>query len=197
MPKGSQSSRDSRGGKKRTASDTERSGTSSRGSRRPAQSQKRPTRNESADVASRFAGAPDVVGSGGSSNEDDSDALPSIRPPAQVVAALPTTHPGDRWNAMDETRLSLNRDERTVEVYVKDIFFRRCKFIRDKTEMEFDVSAASICQTVCRGCNIADAQQREWWRFANRKIDKYLNKKRSDSNATLKRKFIGKSPSVV
>ena len=138
--------------------------------------------------------APNVLDSGGGSGEEhDSDTDNPPSPPGQVVATVATPGAGARWNAMDTNRLELTRDARTIEVYVKDVFFRRCKFIRDKAEMDFDISAQSICQTVCGGCNVPGARQRDWWRFAGPKVDKYLNKKRSDTNATMKRKFLGKT----
>lgn len=139
---------------------------------------------------------PDVHNSEGSSNEDD-DSHTDItsRPPSRVETNVPTNLPptaNQRWNHIDAATLVNNRDKRTIEFYVKDIFFPRCKFIRDKTEMEYTPEAKSICQTVCAGCNIPDAQREEWWRYARRKIEGFLNKRRADVNATMKRKFIGK-----
>ena len=137
--------------------------------------------------------APDVGGDHGSSEEDTetNEDDPSNGPPSQV-AMTPTQTGADRWQHLDVTIHEGSRDKRTIEVYVKENFFSKCKFIRDKSEMEYSIEMKSICQTVCKGCNIQLEKQQEWWQFAKKVVERNLNKKRADVNCTMKRIFGGK-----
>ena len=136
----------------------------------------------------------DVGGDHGSSGGDSTDLNedPSEGGPPSQVAVPPTQTGADRWNHLDMTINESKRDKRTIALYVKDHFFSKCKFIRDPSEMEYSLEQQSICQTVCKGCNIPLERQQEWWQFAKKVVEHNLNKKRADVNSTMKRIFIGK-----
>ena len=82
--------------------------------------------------------------------------------------------------------------KKMMTIHLKDIMFRKLKFITSGEMMEFSRHPASLCGFVCGNMQVAPYQWGEYWDMVKQPTKKMIEQQRTNATSAIKKGFRGK-----